>query len=89
MCRGGNLVQNCLYSGGPIEQSSTVTVLKTAVTFTVTTPTQRDSSALNGGTITAITIPVVVVVASLLLLLFVVVVGTVLKRKSMAEEFAR
>ena len=74
-----------IYTGRSIEQNSTV--LKTAVTITVT-PTEKNSSALNGGIITAITIPVVVVI-SLFLLLLMVVVGAVLKRKSKAEKFAR
>ena len=83
MLRWASLIgTNIFYSGGPINQTSTV--LKTVVTFTVI-PTQRDSTALNGGIIAAITIPVVVV-TFLLLLLFVVVV---LKRKSMAETIAR
>ena len=50
------------------------------------TSARRDSSPLNAGIITAITIPIVVV-ASFLLVVVVVVVGAVLRRNSKAKRY--
>ena len=70
-----------IYIGGFIEKSSTV--LKTAATLAVT-PTQGDLSALNGGIIAAIAIPVVVVTSLMLLLL--IMVGVVIRRRNLKSE---